>query len=155
MICAPSPIHGTGGFAVADIRSGTRVIEYVGEKISKGESWLRHRQENEFIFVELGTDYDVDGNVSWNPARFINHSCDPNCEALIEDGRIWIVATRDIPAGAEITFNYGYDIQFYGECPCHCGAQGCVGFIVAAEFFPVIRAIKEKPRRSAGARLAT
>ena len=134
----PSPIHGTGGFAKADLARGTRVVEYVGEKIRKAESLRRCELENWFIFA-LDDAFDLDGDVDWNPARFLNHCCAPNCEAELIDGRIWIVALRDIPAGEEITFNYGYDVAEYREHPCHCGAAGCVGYIVAEEFFDHVR----------------
>jgi SET domain-containing protein len=78
--------------------------------------------------------------VEWNPARLINHSCEPNCEALTDDdNRIWIVAKRDIAAGEELTFNYNYDLEDFKEHPCQCGAQNCVGFIVAEEFFAQVR----------------
>src|SRR5664280_2420550 len=99
-----SSIHGTGGFAKAGIGQGTRILEYVGERISKGESLRRCEQNNAFIFT-LTDEQDLDGNVPWNPARLFNHSCAPNCEAELDEERIWIVATRDILAGEEITFN--------------------------------------------------
>ena len=135
LVCfRPSAIHGIGGFAKADITSGTRVIEYVGEKITKAESLRRCESANEYIF-SLDDESDLDGNVPWNPARFLNHSCDPNCEAVPEGGRIWIVARHDIRAGEEITFNYGYDLEDYREHPCCCGAADCAGYIVAEEFF--------------------
>jgi len=130
----PSAIHGIGGFAKANIAASTRVIEYVGEKITKAESLRRCESANEYIF-SLDESHDLDGNVPWNPARFLNHSCDPNCEAEPDGGRVWIVARRDIRAGAEITFNYGYDLEDYREHPCCCGAADCAGYIVAEEFF--------------------
>ena len=133
-----SSIHGTGGFARVDIPPGTRVIEYVGEKITKPESLSRCEQNNEYIFA-LSDEWDLDGNVSWNPARFLNHSCAPNCEAQLEDGRIWLVTIRAIRAGEELTFNYGYDLESYRDHPCQCGANGCVGYIVAEEFFANVR----------------
>ncbi len=133
-----SPIHGTGGFAKADIRKGTRILEYLGEKISKGESLRRCVDDNEYIFT-LSDEQDLDGNVAWNPARFVNHSCTPNCEAELDEGRIWIVAARDIRAGEEITFNYGYDLEEYQAYPCRCGSPQCVGYIVAEEFFEHVR----------------
>jgi uncharacterized protein len=129
-----SPIHGAGGFAKTAIRKGTRVLEYLGERISKGESLRRCEQNNAFIFT-LNDEQDLDGNVAWNAARFINHSCAPNCEAEKDDDRIWIIATRDIQAGEEITFNYGYDLVDYKDYPCCCGSPQCVGYIVAEEFF--------------------
>jgi len=114
------------------------VIEYVGEKISKSESVRRCEAGNTFIF-ELDDQWDIDGAAGWNPARFLNHSCGPNCDAELIDGQIWIVARHDIDAGEEITFNYGYDWEDFREHPCHCGAPDCVGYIVAEEFFAALR----------------
>jgi hypothetical protein len=136
---APSPIDGLGGFARGPLARGTRVVEYLGEKIGKAESARRCESQNSFIF-HLDDQFDLDGNVNWNPARFLNHSCAPNGEAVCEEGRIWIVALRDISPGEEITFNYSYDLENYREHPCHCGAPGCLGYIVAEEFFPHLRA---------------
>lgn len=129
-----SPIHGIGGFATTAIGKGTRIIEYVGERISKGESLRRCEQNNEYIFT-LNDEQNLDGNVAWNPARFINHSCAPNCEAELDNERIWIVVIRDIRAGEEITFNYGYDLEDYKDYPCRCGSLNCVGYMVAEVFF--------------------
>jgi len=133
-----SPIHGTGAFAQANIPAGSRVIEYVGEKITKAESLRRCEQNNQYIFT-LDDEFDLDGNVPWNPARFINHSCAPNCEAELDGERIWILALRDIKAGEELTFNYGYDLEDYRDHPCCCGAPECVGYIVSEEFFNHVR----------------
>jgi hypothetical protein len=133
-----SSIHGKGAFAAVAIRKGMRVLEYVGERVSKAESLRRCVGHNEYIFA-LNSEQDLDGNVAWNPARFINHSCAPNCEAQREDGHIWIVARRDIQPGEEITFNYAYDLEDYQDYPCHCGSPGCVGYIVAEEFFDHVR----------------
>jgi SET domain-containing protein len=139
LVCfCPSAIHGFGGFAKANIAAGTRVIEYVGEKITKTESLRRCELANEYIF-SLDDETDLDGNVPWNPARFLNHSCDSNCEAEPDGGRIWIVARRGIRAGEEITFNYGYDLEDYREHPCRCGAANCAGYIVAVEFFEHVK----------------
>jgi SET domain-containing protein len=138
----PSAIHGLGGFARTFIPKGVRVIEYRGVKISKAESLQRCARNNEYIF-HLNEEFDLDGDVPWNPARFLNHSCSANCEAQNSEDRIWIVALRDIAAGEEITFNYGYDLVDYQEHPCHCGAPNCAGYIVAEEFFPVVRARQE------------
>ena len=142
-----SVIHGTGGFAKMDIAAGTRVIEYVGEKITKAESLRRCESANEYIF-SLDDAHDLDGNVPWNPARFLNHSCDPNCDAEPDGGRVWIVARRGIRAGEEITFNYGYDLEDYRKHPCHCGASDCAGYIVAEEFFGHVMWQSELSRRT-------
>jgi hypothetical protein len=133
-----SAIDRLGGFARADIPAGTHVIEYVGEKITKAESLRRCEANNEYIFT-LDDEHDLDGNVPWNPARLLNHSCAPNCEAVLDEGRIWIIALRDIRPGEELTFNYGYDLENYREHPCRCGAVECAGYIVAEEFLDHVR----------------
>ena len=135
---AASPIEGRGAFASGPLKQGARVAEYLGEKISKEESLRRCEGENWFIFA-LDEEFDIDGAVEWNPARFFNHSCAANCEAECDGGRIWIVARRDIAAGEELTFNYGYDLESYREHPCRCGADDCAGYIVAEEFFGHVR----------------
>ena len=134
----PSRIHGMGGFARTDVRAGETVIEYVGERITKEESLRRCALNNPFIFA-LDETHDLDGNVPANPARFLNHSCRPNCEAIEDHGRIWIMAMRPIKAGEELTFNYGYSLEEYDEHPCHCGSGDCVGFVLAEEFHEIIR----------------
>lgn len=133
-----SPIHGLGAFAKEDLPGGVRVVEYQGVRIDKAESRRRCRDNNESIFY-LDEKHDLDGNVSWNPARFINHSCSPNCDAELIDGQIWIVSRCPIRAGEEITFNYGYDLDEYEKFPCRCGSPDCVGFMVAEEFFDEVR----------------
>src|SRR5207253_510142 len=102
--------------------TGTRVIEYRGIKITKQQSLERCQANNEYIFA-LDDEADLDGHVEWNLARLINHSCEPNTEAELIEGKIWITATRRIFSGEEITFNYGYDLEFYRDYPCHCGAS--------------------------------
>jgi len=138
VVVRQSGIHGTGAFAQRDLAKGCQVIEYVGEKISKAESARRIDADNEFIFT-LDDDYDLDGKVSWNPARFINHSCAPNCEAEVDGHQVWIIALRDIKAGEELSFNYGYDLVDYREHPCRCRTPVCVGFMVAEEHFDQVR----------------
>ena len=138
VVVRQSAIHGSGAYARCDLAKGTMVIEYVGEKISKGESARRIDADNEYIFT-LDDDHDLDGNVPWNPARFINHSCAPNCEAEIDGHRVFITALRDIQAGEELSFNYGYDLVDYRSHPCRCGATECVGFMVAEEHFERVR----------------
>src|SRR5215471_13243636 len=78
-----SSIHGIGGFAKAHIPKGTHLLEYLGERINKEESARRCEANNVYIF-SLNDQEDIDGYVEWNPARFLNHSCSPNCEAEFE-----------------------------------------------------------------------
>jgi len=136
---APSTIHKRGLFATCDIEAGTDIIQYVGEKITKEESTRRALEWEEkarksgsglvYIF-ELDDEWDLDGRLGRNPARYINHSCDGNCEAINYDGEIWIVARKDIKEGEELTYDYGYDMEHFLDHPCKCGADNCIGFIV-------------------------
>ena len=143
-----SGIHGQGLFTLEPIPATTRVIEYVGEQITKSESLQRCQANNHFIFA-LNDQYDLDGCVPWNLARWINHHCEANCEAELINGRLWIVAKREISAGEEITFNYGYDLASYQEHPCHCGSKSCIGSIVAEAFFPLLRQQQLRQRMQA------
>ncbi|MCL5099401.1 MAG: SET domain-containing protein-lysine N-methyltransferase [Candidatus Omnitrophica bacterium] len=133
-----STIHGLGLFACSNYLPNARVIEYVGVEIDKQESSRRCQAGNDCIF-HLDGQRDIDGNVEWNPARFINHSCAPNCEAELIDGRIWIIAKRLIRAGEEITFNYGYDLDDYQDYPCRCGSPAPLGYMVASELSDYLR----------------
>lgn len=135
-----SSIHGLGAFASQDIPRGTRVIEYVGEKISNAEADRRYddesmRKHHTFLFI-LSERTCVDAAFNGNESRFINHSCDPNCEAVITRGRIWVEAVKRIPAGTELVYDYQFeddaeyteeDLRFYA---CHCGSPKCRGTIV-------------------------
>ena len=91
-----------------------------------------------FIFT-LSNKWDVDGNVPWNTARLLNHSCDPNCQTWIEGRRIFVYANRDIEEGEELTFDYGFDIENFEDHPCLCGSQQCVGYIVGREQWPELK----------------
>lgn len=133
-----SAIHGTGGYARRDISAGTRIVEYVGERIPKEESNRRCEANNEYIFI-IDEEWDLDGLQSWNPARFINHSCTPNCEAEWDEDRIFILALRDIKQGEELSFNYGYDLEDYEDHKCHCRTPKCVGYILAEEYWEELR----------------
>jgi SET domain-containing protein len=139
-----STIHGMGGFARCDIPAGIRIIEYVGERIDKAEAQRRCEADNRYVFY-IDETWDIDGSVDWNPARFINHSCTPNCETELDNGRVWIQALRDIKAGEELSFNYGYDLKDFLDHPCQCGSPECVGYIVAEEHFARVRNQREMP----------
>jgi hypothetical protein len=154
-----SSIHNKGVFASRFIPKGTRIIEYVGEKITKKESEKRawkvidsskKNPELGAVYIfDLNSRYDIDGNVPYNTARFINHSCNPNCETELIDNHIWIVALRDINEGEELTYNYGYDLDNFQEHPCRCGSPNCIGYIVAEEHWPELKKIlKNSPQDS-------
>lgn len=143
-----SRIHGMGGYARKFIPKETYVIEYVGEKITKAEAERRCEADNRYIF-NYDDDHDLDGSVDWNLARWINHSCEANCETIDDEGKIWIAAVRDILPGEELTFNYCYDLDEYMDHPCQCGSSNCVGYIVAEEHHEQVRAKAARTRRSA------
>ncbi len=144
-----SGIHNKGVFAKRDIPKGAKIIEYVGEIITKAESDRRaesqlsqsenHTKDGGVYIFELNKKYDIDGKVKWNKAKYINHSCNPNAETDNIKGHIWIIATEDIKKGEEITYNYGYDLENYQEHPCMCGSKNCVGYIVAEEHWPKLK----------------
>lgn len=136
-----SSIHGRGLFARHNIAAGTRVIQYVGRSISIDQAAELCLKQNRYIF-KLNEQTEIDGKVSWNPARLINHSCDCNCDAEIDEcDRIWIISRRRIQRGEEITYNYGYDLEDFMNYPCRCGAATCLGYMVAEELFPTVRRI--------------
>src|SRR4030095_12278434 len=129
-----SRIAGLGLFAAQDIKQGTRILPYIGEKIAKAESARRLAQGNDYIFT-FNDRYDIDGKVLRNTARYSNHSCDPNCEVAKKTRTILLVALRAITAGEELTFNYGYEYhpEEYKDFPCRCSATQCCGYILARE----------------------
>ncbi len=136
-----STIHGRGLYASKAIPSGTKIIEYLGERITKAESERREKlrlqraklgRDDGCVYIfELNKRHDLDGSMAWNTARLINHSCEGNCESSKVRGRIWITATRDIAEGEELTFDYGFGVENWRSHPCRCGTAKCVGYIVA------------------------
>ena len=136
-----SSIAGKGAFATRRIPKGARIVEYTGEHISQAEADRRHPYDPDvhhhtFLF-NLDEDVVVDGGVKGNSSRFMNHSCAPNCEAVIEDGRIWIYALKTIEPGTELVYYYRFilDERHTPEAkrryPCRCGARNCRGTILA------------------------
>ncbi len=158
-----SSIHQRGLFAAAKIKEGADIIQYVGEKISKKESsrraleWeenARVKGEGLVYIFELDDDWDIDGQVGENPARYINHSCDGNCEAVNCEGEIWISALRDIDPGEELLYDYGYDMEHFLDHPCRCGSKNCIGYIVREDQRHKVKRLlqgKKKKSKKAGA----
>ncbi|GHG97431.1 SET domain-containing protein-lysine N-methyltransferase [Comamonas sp. JC664] len=139
----PSSIQGTGAFAIRRIRKGTRIIEYLGERITQDEADVRYDDEamdrhHTFLF-NLDKRTVLDAGTVHNEARYINHSCAPNCEALIDKGHIYIYAITTIEPGDELVYDYGYertpDMGPEAEAlyVCRCGAPNCRGTILAPE----------------------
>lgn len=134
-----SRIQGRGAFALRPIRKGQRVDEYVGQKISHEEADRRYDDNNgrhhTFLFV-LDDDTVLDARYGGNDARYLNHSCDPNCESVIEKDRVWIKAIKAIQPETELVYDYRFewqdeyepeDIRYYA---CRCGSAKCRGTIL-------------------------
>ena len=156
IIVKKSGIHNTGVFAKIDIPKGEKIIEYVGEIITKAQSDKRaqkqldnsenHKKDGGVYIFELNKTYDIDGKVSWNKAQFINHSCEPNAESENIRGHVWIIATKDIKKGDEILYDYGYDLKNYKDHPCLCGSKNCVGYIVGRRHWSRLKKKIEKEK---------
>jgi uncharacterized protein len=132
-----SRLHGRGVFALRRIRKGTRVVEYLGDRVSHDEADNRYSHKpvednHTFLFI-VNRSTVIDGGANGNDARYINHSCDPNCESLIEDRRVFIEAIRTVQPGDELTYDYqiGRDKEDPANVDeiyaCRCGAKDCRG----------------------------
>jgi uncharacterized protein len=134
-----SRIQGRGVFATRPIRKGQRLIRYVGQALTHEEADRRYDDRNgrhhTFLFV-LDEDTVLDAKRGGNDARFINHSCDPNCETVIEDGEIWVEAIKSIAPETELVYDYRFewddaydpdDVRYYA---CRCGSPKCRGTIL-------------------------
>lgn len=137
----PSPIQGRGGFAVRPVPRGTRIIEYVGERIIHAEADARYddgamQRHHTFLFAVDG-DTVLDAVVGGNASRFLNHPCRPNCAPVIEAGRVFIEAIRDVERGEELTYDYAIarqgppDERSAGRYACRCGSGRCRGAILS------------------------
>ena len=125
--------NGRGLYAAKDIKAGTRIIDYVGKIITKKQTEESEKFDNlkPIYLFDLNSRYDLDGNVSWNTARLINHSCLNNCDYEGKGLKLWVNANRDIKMGEELTCNYGFSYDSdYKQFPCKCGSKNCVGYIV-------------------------
>lgn len=136
-----SGIHGRGVFAREFIPAGTRLIEYKGERITEEEGDARYPLDpsvpyHTFLF-EIDDGVVIDAGRKGNMARWINHSCEPNCDAVIEDARIFIESVRDIEPGEELTYDYNFVLEerhtpaAKRKYPCECGSPGCRGTMLA------------------------
>ena len=143
LVFKKSKIHNMGGYAKCDIRKGTRIIEYIGQAITKKKAAKELQDGNGYVFT-INKFFDIDGSVRWNPARYINHGCDANAESDVIEDRVWILATRTIRKGEEVLYNYNYDLVDAFDNPCRCGAENCVGYIVDNDYWPKLRRMIKK-----------
>jgi hypothetical protein len=154
-----SAVHGMGAFALRRIRKGTRIVEYLGERVSHAEADRRYESKaandaHTFLFI-VDSKTVIDAGVDGNDARFFNHSCNPNCESVIEKRRVFIEATRTIEPGEEMT--YDYQIQREEDDPpgidevfaCRCGFPQCRGTMLWPPDPPKRAKAKAKTRAKA------
>jgi SET domain-containing protein len=135
-----SPIQGLGAFATRRIPAGVRLIEYAGERLTPAQADARYPEEpgerhHTFLFA-IDDEWVVDAAVDGNDARWINHSCEPNCDAVVDDGRIWIETIRDVEPGEELAYDYAYELEerhtpaAKKRYACNCGAARCRGTLL-------------------------
>lgn len=135
-------MHGLGAFATEPIPVGTRLVEYAGERITPEEADRRYPDEPEAphvhtVLFAIDDDIIVDANVHGNDARFLNHSCAPNCDVVVEDERLWIETIRDVRPGEELVYDYQMVLTerhtpaAKRRYPCRCGAATCRGTMLA------------------------
>lgn len=156
-----SKVHGNGCFARRFIPKGTRIIEYLGERISHKEADARYEgadvnDNHTFLFIADRRTV-IDASTNGNEARWINHHCDGNCESEIEKGRVFVDARRDIEKGEEL----GYDYQIGRDkndppnvdeiYACRCGSPKCRGTMLWPAKRPKPRKAKKKVARKSGA----
>ena len=128
-----SNIDNRGLYAIADIKDGTKIIEYKGKIVTKKKVEEDSKFDNDkaIYLFNLNKRYDLDGDFKYNTARLINHSCNPNCEVSGVGLKIWVYAIRDIKKGEELSYDYGFGYdEYYKDFPCRCGSKNCVGYIV-------------------------
>lgn len=136
-----SPIQGLGAFATRAIPAGTRLIEYAGERLTPAEAEARYpdtpeQRHHTFLFA-IDDEVVVDASVNGNEARFLNHSCAPNCDVVVDAQRLWIETIHDIEPGEELVYDYAFILPerhtpaAKKRYPCHCGAITCRGTMLA------------------------
>ena len=144
IIVKESSIHNKGVFAKILIPKGTRILQYVGEKVTHEEGEKRSEKSTTnsglvYIF-ELNETHSIDGDVSYNAAKYVNHSCNPNCEVDIINDQIWYIALRDILPEEELylDYNYSFEPEFWKH-PCRCGSKNCRGYIIDEDDMPKVK----------------
>jgi SET domain-containing protein len=132
-------VHGRGVFATKQIAKGRRIIEYTGKRMSWAQASGDSDDPHTFLFGVGNRDKVINPEIGGNEARWINHSCDPNCEAIEEKCRIFIYALRNISPGEELFYDYALEVdvardaEVEKEHACCCGAPNCRGTLLAAK----------------------
>jgi SET domain-containing protein len=132
LIIRSSSIHAAGCYTTRAIKKGARVCEYDGPRFTKDEADERYQDRDITYLFSCGEGQEmvIDG---FGTAMFINHSCDPNCESENQEGRIFVVAIRNIAAGEELTYEYNLYDSDDDDADCYCGAKKCRGTMFSDE----------------------
>jgi len=128
-----SNINRRGLFANKDIKKDTIIIHYIGKIITKKQTEEDSKFDNgkAIYLFNINNKYDLDGDFTYNTARLINHSCNPNCQVESKGLKLWISSIRDIKKNEELSYDYGFSFdENYKEFPCKCGSNNCCGYIV-------------------------
>jgi len=146
LVIRSSDIHAAGCFTLEDIRKGTRVLEYTGERITKAQGDERYdKREFTYLFGIGDGEVVIDGH---GMAMFVNHSCDPNCETDEIGDKVYILSIRDIAAGEELTYDYClYDGD--DDAPCYCGSKDCRGSMYTLEELARKRRVEARKKKQA------
>ena len=145
-----SNIDKRGLYASKNIKPGEKVIEYVGKLVTKKKTEEDPKFDNEkaIYLFNLSNRYDLDGDFTYNTARLINHSCNPNCEVESKGLKLWISSIRDIKKNEELSYDYGFGFdENYKEFPCKCGSNNCCGYIIREGSRWRIKNKRKKPNR--------
>ena len=119
-----SPLHGLGCFATVRFLKGDRIAEYAGEKINRKDAMRRMKRPNGKRISEVEAEWYIDGSVDGNETQYINHSCDPNADAFVIGGSLFIFALREIAPGEEITVDYLNSFE-QDQSVCQCRTASC------------------------------
>ena len=154
-----SKVHGTGVFAISNIPKNKKIIQYIGDKVTKLEGdrrsaerikkYLNKKNEGSVYIFELNKKFDIDGSPLYNKARYINHSCNPNCEVDIIKNEIWISSIKLIKKGEELNYDYGYpfDKDDFSDHVCKCKAKKCIGHIISQDDWPKYKKYIKKNKK--------
>lgn len=146
LIVRSSSIHAAGCYTTEPIRKGARVCEYSGKRLTKALADQRYADRPVTYLFTCSRKEVIDG---FGTAMFLNHSCDPNCETIQEgdEGPVYIIATRAIAAGEELTYEYNLHDSDDKEANCYCGAQACRGTMFSDEEVKRRRRLAKQKKR--------